>query len=298
MGKNAIQTTHAKGNFTWFHLNGRAMSRIDRAFLSDEWISLWGSPSLWINMRDVSDHCPVVLRYNNVDWGPRPFRFNNHWLLHKDFKSLVEDWWGSNSIVGWMGFVLKEKLKGLKVVIKAWNKEVYGAIDSKISRLIVDIQDLDVKGELVLLSEAEVLNRKKLFSDLWHLLKSKDSMIVQRSRARWLKEGDDNTRYFHKCLKARGSCNTIRALHVGGVWVDASMLLRQATVDFFTNQFCSHGWSRPYLDGIAFPTLSGDDNVSLTMPFTLEEIEAVVMGTKARGRMVIISILSKTFGAY
>jgi hypothetical protein len=34
------------------------------------------------------------------------------------------------------------------------------------------------------------------------------------------------------------------------------------------------------------------------MPFTLEEIEAVVMGTKARGRMVIISILSKTFGAY
>jgi hypothetical protein len=40
------------------------------------------------------------------------------------------------------------------------------------------------------------------------------------------------------------------------------------------------------LDGIAFPTLSGDDNVSLTMPFTLEEIEVVVMesdGNKSLG---------------
>ncbi|MCH96512.1 endonuclease/exonuclease/phosphatase family protein [Trifolium medium] len=33
--------------FTWFHPNGRTMSRIDRAFISDEWISSWGNPSLW-----------------------------------------------------------------------------------------------------------------------------------------------------------------------------------------------------------------------------------------------------------
>jgi hypothetical protein len=79
-------------NFSWFHPNGRSMSRIDRALVSDEWISLWGTPSLWILPRVVSDHCPLVLKHNSLDWGPRPFRFNNHWLLHKDFKVLVEEW--------------------------------------------------------------------------------------------------------------------------------------------------------------------------------------------------------------
>ncbi|MCI08407.1 putative transposon TX1 protein, partial [Trifolium medium] len=166
--------------FTWFHPNGRSMSRIYRIFLSDDWISQWGNPSLWILPRVVSDHCPLVLRYNSVDWGPRPFRFNNHWLLHKDFKSLVEEWWRSQSYSGWMGFVLKEKVNGLKGVIKAWGKEVYGAIDSKIRLLVEDIKDVDLKGELLGLSEEEVANKKLFFFELWHLLKSKESMIVQR----------------------------------------------------------------------------------------------------------------------
>ncbi|MCI73772.1 hypothetical protein A2U01_0095036, partial [Trifolium medium] len=59
------------------------------------------------------------MRYNNVDWGPRPFRFNNHWLNHKEFQGLVEDWWMTQNYSGWMGFVLKEKLKGLKAKLKA-----------------------------------------------------------------------------------------------------------------------------------------------------------------------------------
>jgi hypothetical protein len=114
-----------------------------------------------------------------------------------------------------MGFILKEKLKGLKEVIKAWNKEVYGAIDTKIRLLVEDINEVDVKGELGVLTEEKVGIRKKKFVDLWHLLKSKESLIVQRSRARWLKEGDVNTSYFHKCLKAIASSNSIKALQVG-----------------------------------------------------------------------------------
>jgi exonuclease III len=53
--------------FTWFHSNGTTMSRIDRALVSDGWISSWGYPSLWILPRSVSDHCPLVMRYNLMD---------------------------------------------------------------------------------------------------------------------------------------------------------------------------------------------------------------------------------------
>jgi exonuclease III len=69
--------------FTWFHSNGISMSRIDRVLISDDWVSDWGQPAVWVLSRSVSDHCPLVSRYNSDDWGPRPFRFNNHWLLHK-----------------------------------------------------------------------------------------------------------------------------------------------------------------------------------------------------------------------
>jgi hypothetical protein len=63
---------------TWFHPNGLALSRIDRALVSVGWIHLWGQPSLWVLPRSVSDNCPLILRSGNTDWGPRPFRFNNH----------------------------------------------------------------------------------------------------------------------------------------------------------------------------------------------------------------------------
>jgi endonuclease/exonuclease/phosphatase family metal-dependent hydrolase len=59
--------------FTWFHANGTTMSRIDRVLMFEEWLSSWPNPSLWVLLRTVSDHCPLVVRYNSVDWGPKPF---------------------------------------------------------------------------------------------------------------------------------------------------------------------------------------------------------------------------------
>jgi hypothetical protein len=73
---------------------------------------------------------------------------------------------------------------------------------------------------------------------------------------------------------------------VGGVWVDSPSLLRQATVNFFKQQFCGERRLRPFLDGISFPTLSEEANASLTVLFSLEEMEEVVSdcdGSKSPG---------------
>jgi hypothetical protein len=100
--------------FTWFHPNGRSMSRIDKFLVSEEWSDVWGVCSLWVLPRDISDHCPLILKKDNFDWGPRPFRFNNYWLEHKNFKKIVEETWRNHNVSGWMGHILKEKLKNLK----------------------------------------------------------------------------------------------------------------------------------------------------------------------------------------
>jgi hypothetical protein len=175
-----------------------------------------------------------------------------------------------------MGFVLKEKLKGLKAKIKEWNKEVYGGLDTKIQLLVEEIKEIDVRGELCGLSNVEAENRKNFFSHLWHLLKSKDSMLFQRSRMRWIKEGDANTSYFHNCVKQRRSCNSIRAILVEDVWLESPLLIRQATTQFFRNHFQSIWWHRPTLEGVEFPCLAEVESDRLMLPFSLEEIKVVV----------------------
>jgi hypothetical protein len=122
--------------FTWFHPNGTTMSRLDRDLLSDDWLDIWGCLVVWVANRDVLDHCPIILKYRNDDWGPKPFRFNNFWLKNKQFKVVVANAWNSQQVLGWMGFVLKEKLKGLKGVIKTWSKEVYRKPEDTKKRLV------------------------------------------------------------------------------------------------------------------------------------------------------------------
>jgi len=97
------------------------MSRIDRSLVSKEWGGYWGHYSLWALSRDVSDCFPLVLNMEVSDRGSKPFCFNNYWLENRKFKKVVEEAWGKYGDNGWMDFVLKAKLKGLKMDIREWS---------------------------------------------------------------------------------------------------------------------------------------------------------------------------------
>jgi len=162
----------------------------------------------------VSDHRPLVLKVGGWDWGPKPFRFNNFWLENDKLKGEVEARWRHYNSSGWMGFVLKEKLKALKLDLKEWHKGEYGGMDGRLEKLVEDIADLDLKGDAGLLSGVEIQRRKDLFGELRRILKAKNALMVQRSRSKWLKEGDANSKFFHKCVKMRSSRNMIKALTI------------------------------------------------------------------------------------
>ncbi|GAU26515.1 hypothetical protein TSUD_361480 [Trifolium subterraneum] len=85
-----------------------------------------------------------------------------------------------------------------------------------------------------------------------------------------------NSKYFHGCVKNRERRNSISCLYVGDRWVDSSTEIVEEVLNYFSNHFSSISWRRPKLEGIAFPGVSDGENLLLTEPFSLEEIEEVV----------------------
>ena len=134
--------------FTWFRPNGIARSKLDRFLVSLEWLTKWPGSIQHPLDRNFSDHCPVLLRSKVVDWGPKPFRVLDCWLLDKSFKSIVKECWLSQQQSGWGGFVLKEKIKKLKERLKTWNRDQFGdtlkkykKIEGKLNQLEVNLAD-------------------------------------------------------------------------------------------------------------------------------------------------------------
>lgn len=115
---NLIDLSVLGKHFTWFKPDGTAMSRIDSFLLSEGWINMWCTTAQWVGERDVSDHCPVMLKGDRLNWGPKPYRFNNCWLQHFNFKAFVEESWVDLRVEGRKIYCFKEELKLLKERIK------------------------------------------------------------------------------------------------------------------------------------------------------------------------------------
>ncbi|XP_058784109.1 uncharacterized protein LOC131658877 [Vicia villosa] len=123
------------GKFTWFNSNGKAMSRIDRFLLSEDFIDDWKVEGQFIGERDVSDHALIWLKDKSRNWGPKPFRFINSWFDHVDSNSFVKKEWNIIDIKGRGDFCLVEKLRILKKRLAWWNKEIYGWTDLNLEKV-------------------------------------------------------------------------------------------------------------------------------------------------------------------
>lgn len=77
--------------YTWYKPDGTAMSRLDRFLISEEWLNTWGNLSQWGLKRSVLDHCPVVLKEKEINWGPKPFRMLNYWEKLEGYEEFVKN---------------------------------------------------------------------------------------------------------------------------------------------------------------------------------------------------------------
>ena len=210
--------------YTWFKSNGSAKSRIDKVLVSEDWLASWPMSKQYVKLREVSDHCAIVVKSVEKDWGPKPFRSVDAWFLERGFREMVKEKWSSYPAEGNAFVSFKEKLKRLKGDLKIWNKEVFGNIQTQKSLILQEIEELDCKDCLDGLGEDDSLKRGELGSRLMVIDKKLESLFCQKARASWLKNGDSCTKFYHSSLRWRRLRNEVKGVEVAGQCIEELVL--------------------------------------------------------------------------
>ncbi|PWA44135.1 cytochrome P450 [Artemisia annua] len=142
--------------FTRMYKYGTKLSKLDRILVSQHLTTLWPNSALTALPRELSDHCPLVLKTHSTDYGPMPFKFFNSWLLNGDFHIVVAQGWSTTDSTHSLpsqlnpshpAISLKRKLQHLKSQIRAWRKGELTKNEQLIDSLKQKINLLEDKAE-------------------------------------------------------------------------------------------------------------------------------------------------------
>ncbi|GJV63670.1 RNA-directed DNA polymerase, eukaryota [Tanacetum coccineum] len=71
----------------------------------------------------ISDHCPILMSVDEVNFGPQCFKIFNHWMDIEGFDKVIKSSWNNGVYRGSKDIVLKNKLKQLRMDIKKWSRD-------------------------------------------------------------------------------------------------------------------------------------------------------------------------------
>jgi hypothetical protein len=275
------------GNYTWSSNPTRpAMSRLDRFLVSPEWDGLFASFVQSTLPCRLSDHFPILLDCGRIQGGKTSFKFENMWLQSEQFVDRVSTWWESYVFEGSPSFVFSQKLRALKQDLKMWNKEVFGDVGGRKSVLMEEIQKLDAMEEMVVLSREDQQKREGCREELNKVMELDEICWRQKSQAVWLKEGDRNTKFFHRLANSHRRNNFIGALDIDEHTTVESEEITAEIVQYYQNLYSETTQWRPKLDGLLFNSLTSVDAIDVIRLFDEEEVQAAVTampGDKAPG---------------
>ncbi|XP_039042840.1 uncharacterized protein LOC120181870 [Hibiscus syriacus] len=161
--------------------------KLDRVMVNHCWFEAFPSSEVEFQVLVESDHSSALvwLHKEAATNKPKPFKFFNFWAMHPDFLSIVSDSWQAPAIRNPTHFLfLKLKREELRAIQLA-NLDVVTACS-----LMID--ELKIEDELRGLEQMDLLFYK------------------QKTKADWIREGDQGTRFFHSMVASKRMNNTIR----------------------------------------------------------------------------------------
>ena len=187
-----------------------------------------------------SDHFPIVLTIKTPEVKPpAPFKLKPQWLEEEEYRDLILGAWEplqetqNHSLMQQFA----DNLARAKKISKEWDEKFRRRQQEELSQIELQIKELYENNEGVF-SEGELGELKKLEGRKEALLLQEEKKWRLKSRALWLEEGDQNTKYFHRYASQRKSINTIHEIRtVQGSWAKSFEEKTQAAVEHFQGLF-------------------------------------------------------------
>lgn len=264
--------------FTWAGSRGKHWVQccLDRSFGNKAWFELFPGCSQKFLAKRGSDHRPVWVKLtDDQETFKGQFRFDQRFLLYPGVKHEILQAWNSGG--NRQGFRISDKIRKCRTALSRWKKRrIFNAKD-KINLL---------QEQLEWCQSRPFPCRHRIHTlkvDLMRAYMEEELHWKQRSRERWLKLGDRNSKFFHSSVKAnRARINLIKLKDRNGEdhWSDPAK--GEVAIDYFNEIFKSSNPQsfQQWFQG--FPAkVSARMNEKLTSEITKEEIRDAIFAVKA-----------------
>eukprot|EP00253_Pinus_taeda_P003926 PITA_03926 len=283
-----IPTTN--GVYTWNNRRGgktQIASRLDRFLLSEQILNR----DVFIEAKILpglgSDHWPIRLEIDiKKNNGNKPFRFEAFWLRNPDFLRKMEEWWTQSKVKGkGKMHTIQLKLKEIKGKIKKWNKEEFGNIMEERQKLEKEMEEIQQKIILEGRDEERSNEEGRIINQLEERRKQEEILWRQKSRIKWLREGERNTKFFHQAMFQNRQRNQIFSIKN----VEAERIIEQGDIgkvlvdyhkEILTEPQRDRGEAIEYICKEISRLIKNEQNKALMRAATMEEVEEIVMNMK------------------
>ncbi|XP_050209730.1 uncharacterized protein LOC126660308 [Mercurialis annua] len=253
---NLIEVNLQGHLFTWN--NNHSRSKIDRCFLSANAFILWLNLSL-------------------STLGPKPFKSINAWWSNSSFHEFVANSWrdisASPGIDG-----LASKLRLLRQLIKTWNVNCFGNLNTRYEETQTSIDNLETSADSRPLSDQEVAELMSLRGELNSVSKQQKSLWYQKSRLNWNFFGDRNSKFFHTVASVHSSNNLVSEIVVENQRFTTPETIKLNVHLYYKDLFKSPVKIDFSLDSLPIQRLTVEQAASLSAQFSEEEIFLTLLG--------------------
>ncbi|KAJ0941167.1 putative RNA-directed DNA polymerase [Helianthus annuus] len=177
-------------------------------------------------------------------------------------------------------------LKALKNGIKEWRITMKDKEEEVVRGWVEAVEYLEQEAEVRNLSnqERELRANMRVQIKKFHVNMARD--LQQKARERWIRDGDENSSYFHAVCNINKGRSRLNGLHIGGVWVKESDVLKEAIKNHFKKLFAEPIRRRPSFQNLGLNFLNDVQAASLVQSFSESEVRDAIWscdGSKAPG---------------
>jgi hypothetical protein len=183
--------------------------RLDRAVASPSWAQWFPAATLKHIATSRSDHCPILLctdQANNSDHGRHIFHYEIMWEREETLPEEIEKAWNAGAPIQHLGDIAST-LGRAKVPLRSWSQKKFGVVTRESKCIRQRVEEIESQSSIADQCEINTLRHR-----MDELLYREETMWLQCLRIAWLKDGDRNTKYFHKKAAGRAKKNKIKHL--------------------------------------------------------------------------------------